>query len=244
MGAIAAILIAGAIIAFIIGGFLKYKGGRISKAPFVPTGQATDPSKADPKGTLSVEGNVECPQPLVSPASGTPCLYYELKVVGTWKQGDSTKSKDYVVEKVAAPFTLNDGSGAIPIDASQGGDFDLKKTFDETKSEGFFADLKNAVGTPEPIMFGNYAFANPPMSKANKFRCEERIVPLPPKAFVLGKLENGVITRAGMFGMILSEKGREELLGSSAKNAKMAFIGGAAAAGVGLILGVVSAVMG
>ena len=44
--------------------------------------------------------------------------------------------------------------------------------------------------------------------------------------------------------MILSEKGREGLLGASAKNAKMAFIGGAAAAGVGLILGVVSAVMG
>lgn len=242
MGAIAAILIAGGIVALIVGAFLKYKGGRIAKAPFVPTGQAL--SGADPKGTVSAEGNVECAQPLMSPCTGTPCLYYHLKVVGTWKDGDSTKSKTYVEEKVAAPFTLNDGSGSVPVDASEGGDFDLKKTFDETKKEGFFADLKNAVGTPEPIMFGNYAFANPPMSKANKFECEEKIVPVPEKAFVLGKVENGKIGRAGMFGMILSEKGREGLLGASAKNAKMAFIGGAAAAGVGLILGVVSAVMG
>jgi len=244
MGALAAILIAGALVAFIVGAFLKYKGGRISKAPFVPTGQATDPGKADPKGTISAEGQVSCPQPLTSPATGTPCLYYEIKVVGTWKEGDQTKDKTYVEEKVAAPFTLDDGSGPVPIDASQGGDFDTQKTFDETKKEGFFADLKNAVGTPEPMMFGNYAFANPPMSKANKFQCTERIVPVPPKAFVLGKLESGVITRAGMFGMILSEKGREGLLGASAKNAKMAFVGGAAAGAVGLILGVASAFVG
>jgi len=243
MGAIAAILIAGAIVAFIVGGYLKYKGGRISKAPFVPTGQATDPSKADPKGTISAEGNVECPQPLTSPVTGTPCIYYELKVVGSWKSGDTNKSKTYVEEKIAAPFSLNDGSGSVAVDASQGGDYDMQKTFDETKKEGFFADLKNAVGTPEPLMFGNYAFANPPMSKADKFQCTERIVPVPQKAFVLGKLDNGVITRAGMFGMILSEKGREGLLGSSAKNAKMAFIGGAAAAGVGLVLGIIQAVV-
>lgn len=244
MGAIAAVLVGGAIVAFIVGAYLKYKGGRISKAPYVPTGQALDPSRADPKGTISTEGNVECPQPLLSPVTGTPCLYYTLKVVGTWKEGDATRSKTYVEEKVAAPFHLNDGSGSVPIDASQGGDYDLKKTFSETKKEGFFADLKNAIGTPEPIMFGNYAFANPPMSKANSFQCVEQIVPVEPKAFVLGKLENGRITSAGMFGMILSAKGREALLGSSAKNAKLAFVGGAAAAGVGLVLGVVSAVVG
>jgi hypothetical protein len=131
-----------------------------------------------------------------------------------------------------------------PIDAAGGGDYDdIQKTFDETKKEGFFADLKNAVGTAEPIMFGHYAFANPPMSKANKFQCTERIVPVPQQAFALGKLDNGVITRPGLTGLLLSSKTRDEMLGASAKNSKMAFIGGAAAAGVGLVVGVISALV-
>ena len=245
MGAIAALLIALGIVALIAGGYLKFKGGRITKTPFVPTGEAArNPGAGDGKGRVSVQGNVNCPQPLLSPVTGTPCLYYQLKVVGSWKAGDSTKTKTYIEDKIAAPFTLDDGSGGIPVDASAGGDMDLQKSFDETKKEGFFADLKGAVGKGEPIMFGNYAFANPPMSKANKFQCTERIVPLPQQAFALGKLQEGVITSTGMLGLMLSAKSREDLLGSSAKNAKMAFIGGAAASGVGLVVGVISALVG
>jgi hypothetical protein len=245
MGAIAAILIAGGIVALIVGGYLKFKGGRIEKTPLVPTGDAaSNPSSASEKGLVSVQGNVDCPQPLVSPVTQTPCLYYELKVVGSWKEGDTKKSKDYVHEKVAAPFQLNDGSGGVPVDASEGGDMDMQKTFDETKKEGFFADLKGAVGKGEPIMFGSYAFENPTLSKANEFQCIERVVPMPDKAFALGKLQEGVITSSGMLGLMLSPKTREELLGSAAKNSKMAFIGGAAAAGVGLVVGVVSALVG
>lgn len=239
MGAIAAILVGGGIVALIVGGYLKFKAGRIAKTPLLPTGGAGSASDK-----VSVQGSVQCPQPLLSPVTKTPCLYYELKVVGTWKEGDSKRSKDYVHEKSAAPFSIDDGSGPLPVDATQGGDFDMQKTFDETKKEGFFADLKNAVGTPEPIMFGNYAFANPPMSKANVFQCTERIVPVPPQAFALGKMEGGALRSAGMFGLMLSAKSRDELLGSSAKHSKMAFIGGAAASGVGLIVGVISALMG
>ena len=245
MGAIAAILIAGGIVALIVGGYLKFKGGRIAKTPFVPTGDAaSNPGLTDPKGKISVQGNVVCPQPLVSPVTGTPCLYYSLKVEGSWKAGDTTKKKTYVEEKTAAPFSLDDGSGAVAIDASQGGDMDLKMTFNESKKEGFFADLKSAVGKGEPMMFGNYAFHNPPMSKANEFRCVEMIVPIPEgPSFALGKLENGKIGSTGMLGLMFSPKTREALLGSSAKNAKMAFIGGAAAAGVGLVVGVVSSLV-
>ena len=163
---------------------------------------------------------------------------------GFWKEGETDKSKEYVLEKVAAPFALNDGSGSIMIDASKGGDFDMKQTFDETKKEGFFADLKNAMGKGAPMMFGHYAFVNPTLSKASSFQCVERIVPVPEKAFALGPLENGAISSNGMLGLMLSARSRAELLGSTAKNSKMAFIGGAAAAGVGLLVGVVSAFVG
>ena len=246
MGAIAAILVAGGIVALIVGAYLKFiKGGKLAKTPFVRTGEAAgNPNVTDPKGRVSVQGTVQCPQPLISPVTGTECLYYELEVIGHWKVGDSSKKSTYVEDKTAAGFQLDDGSGGIPIDASGGGDLELKKTFEESKKEGFFADLKGAVGKGEPIMFGNYAFQNPPMSKANRFVCTERVVPMAQQAFALGKLQEGVITGAGMFGLMLSSRSRDDLVGSSAKNAKMAFIGGAAASGVGLVVGVVSALMG
>ncbi len=246
MGAIAALLVAVGIIVVIYGAIMKFKAGRIAKAPFVSTGDAATRGAqlAGDKGAISTEGRVDCPQPLLSPVTQTPCLYYELKVVGSWKEGDQNKEKDYVHEKVAAPFALNDGSGPIPVDASKGGDFDVQQTFDDTKKEGFFADLKGAVGKGEPIMFGHYAFPNPPMSKANKFRCIEKVVPMPQQLFALGKLEQGVITSPGFLSLVLSPKTRDELLGSSAKSAKMALIGGAASAGVGLVVGVVSTLVG
>lgn len=242
MGAIAALLVGIGIVVLIYGAFMKFKAGRIAKTPLLSTGEAL--ARGTQEGAVSTQGRVECPQPLLSPVTKTPCLYYELKVIGSWKDGDETKEKDYVDEKAAAPFALNDGSGAIPIDASKGGDFEMQETFDETKKEGFFADLKNAVGKGEPIMFGHYAFANPPMSKANKFRCIEKIVPVSERLFALGKLEHGVITSPGFLSLMLSPKTRDELLGSSTKSAKLAFIGGAAAAGVGLVVGVVSAFVG
>ena len=242
MGAIAALLVGSGIVALIVGGYLKYKGGKIAKTPLVPTGDAARGAVGADK--ISVEGLVECPQPLVSPVTGTPCLYYQLEVVGSWKEGDTKKTHTYVQEKHAAPFMVDDGSGGVPIDASGGGDLELQKTFDDTKKEGMFADLKGALGRGEPIMFGQYAFANPPMSKANTFQCTEKIVPMTPRAFALGKMEQGVLTGAGMFGLLLSAKSRDELLGSSAKNAKLAFIGGAAASGVGLVVGVVSTFVG
>ncbi len=246
MGAFAAILVAAGIIGLIYGGMQKFKAGRLSKAPFAKTGEAaTKPSVAGEKGAISVEGTVKAPQPLLSPVTGTPCLYYELKVVGTWKDGDSTQSKDYVDEKSAARFTLDDGSGAITVDAAKGGDFEpLEKTFEETKKEGFFADLKNAVGKGQPMMFGKYAFHNPVNSKADKFQCIEKVFKVQPKLYAVGKLDGGKITAPNWTSLILSNKSREELLGATTKGAKNFLLGGGVVAGVGLIVGVVSNFVG
>ncbi len=244
MGALGALLVVVGIIGLIYGAMQKFKAGRLSKAPFVKTGDASSKGAAvaGEKGAISVEGNVKCDQPLVSPVTGTPCLYYELKVIGTWKEGDSNQSKDYVDEKAAASFTLDDGSGAVKVDAAKGGDFDpLEKTFDETKKEGFFADLKNAVGKGEPMMFGKYAFQNPALSKADKFQCIEKVVKVQPKMFALGKSEGAAIISPSWTSLILSNKGREELMGATAKSAKTALMIGGGAGGVGLILAVIGA---
>jgi hypothetical protein len=229
------------LVALAFGGLQKFKSGRLAKAPFVKSHDAATRGDqvAGDKGAISVEGDVKCPEPLISPVTGTPCLYYEVKVVGHWKEGDSSKSKDYFSEKKAAAFAVDDGSGPVPIAADSGGDFDLEKKFDQTKKEGMFADIKNAFGKKEPIVFGNFSFDNPPMSKADRFTCTEYVLPLPPKLYVVGKHAAGVIGSPNWTSLILSKKSREQLMGSTAKTAKFSLIGGGAAATAGVALAVI-----
>jgi hypothetical protein len=246
MGALAALLVVAGIVCLIWAAMQKFKAGRLAKAPFAKTGEvASNGDKvAGEKGAISVEGDVKCAAPLISPVTGTPCLYYELKVMGSWKEGDETKEKEYHSEKKAAAFGIDDGSGIVQVDASSGGDYEpFEKTFDETKKEGFFADLKSAVGKGEPIMFGKFAFENPTMSVADKFTCTEKLVKVQPRMFALGKHEGGQIKSPSWTSLILSNKTRDALLGSTAKAAKNFGIGGGAALAVGLILGIVSSVM-
>ena len=247
MGGFGALLIAVGIIVLGVGAYQKYQAKRMASAPFVPTGEIVSKGEAvaGDKGAISTEGDVEYTDLVTSPVTGTECLYYELKVEGTWKEGDSSRSKTYVEDKVAAAFSINDGTGAVLIDAKEGGNFDgMEKTFDETKKEGFFADLKAVAGKGEPMMFGAYAFENPPMSKADKFQCTEKVFKPAPKLYAMGKLSEGVITSPSWTALTLSPKSREELMGSTEALAKKLFMGGGIAVGVGVLFGIIGAVMG
>jgi hypothetical protein len=130
------------------------------------------------------------------------------------------------------------------VAAQEGGDYEpLEKLFEETKKEGFFADLKNAVGKKEPIIFGEYAFDNPPNSKADRFTCTERVFKVYPRLFAMGVAKEGVIAPPKWNSLVLSNKGRTQLLGSTAKAAKVSFIGGGAASALGVVLGVISSLI-
>jgi E3 Ubiquitin ligase len=227
--------------AAIFGLIQRHKSGRMANAPHVKSHDAATRGDqvASPRGAISVEGDVKVTQPLVSPVTGTPCLYYEVKVVGHWKDGDTQKSKDYYSEKKAADFAVDDGSGPVVIAADSGGDFELEKKFDQTKKEGFFADIKNLVGKKEPIVFGNFHFDNPPMSKADRFTCTEYVLPVHPRLYVVGKHNAGTIGPPNWTSLILSKKSREQLMGSTAKAAKFSLIGGGAAATAGVALALI-----
>lgn len=247
MAAIGSLIIAVSIVVVLFGAYKKYQAGKLASAPFVGTGDAASGTGAGPKGEISTYGSMKCEKLLTSPATGTECIYYELKVVGTWKEGDSSRSKDYIHDKVAAPIQIDDGSGPVLVNAGNGGDFDeIEKTFDETKKEGLFADLKNAVGKGEPMMFGTYAFENPPMSKADKFTCTERVLKPSDNLFVSGKFADGVITTPdGMLGaLMLSSKSRDELLGDTEAQAKKFIKFGGIGAGVGLLIAIIGSLIG
>src|SRR5207245_6442659 len=65
-----------------------------------------------------------------------------------------------------------------------------------------------------------------------------------PRLFVLGKFEGGAIRSPSWTSLVLSHKTRDEVLGSAQKTGKGFLIGGASALAVGVILGVVSVLIG
>lgn len=235
MGAVAAIITAISIVVLIYAMIMKRKASRITKAAHMQSGAA---SQAATGSAVSVQGRPVA-QPLTSPVTGTACLYYEIEVEGFWKEGDTKKSKKYL-ETRQGQVGVDDGSGLVPLNLAGGGDFDLKQTFKETKKEGMFDDLKNALGKGKPIVFGNFNFENPVNSKANEFTCIEKVFVSDGEVYAAGYVKDGVLSGKGLFSLLVSPKSREALLEDAMGNAKKALMGGGIGIGVGVLLGVIS----
>ncbi|MBK7862828.1 MAG: hypothetical protein IPJ65_30320 [Archangiaceae bacterium] len=224
-------------------GFIQHlKGKRILAAPFKKTGDlARDPTSSDPKGAISTEGKVNAPQKqLLSPCSKTPCLYYEVKIERLYEKQEKTQDGYKTVKgsttldtlKGGAVATVDDGSGAIPVDFSKGGEFDNFKP-------GFKKEL-NGRGWASSIQFGELSYDIPVISSSDGytigFRATEKLVPVEGNLFVLGKIEGGTIIKPGWRSMMVSSKGRDGLLASTAKKKKFSLIGGGVGAAAAIPL--------
>ncbi len=231
------------VIAFAYGVFQKVKAGRIADAPFVTTGDAAARGKAvaNPRGAISAEGNVGCGAPLIAPVSGVPCLYYSLTCTATWKDGDEEKSKVVDERKVAADFTIDDGTGAVRVDLSEGGDFEPTQKKSESQSVGLLGGLKG-----DDLVFGHYRLATGLLSLGTSYEVEEEYLPVQPRLYVCGKADDGGrgITAPNWRLLLVSNQSRDALLGSATKGAKLFMAAGAAAfllgggtAGIGAALG-------
>jgi hypothetical protein len=244
MGGFAALLVGLGIIIVIYGLMQRAKVGRVS-APLFPTGQLAQggAAAAGPKGSASAQGNVVCQQPLISPVSGKPCLYYSLKVTNTWKDGDKTKEKVLREEKMAAQFAVDDGSGPLFVDAKEGGDFDPEEKFLEKKKTGLLGGI---VG--QQLQFGHFSLDTGFGALGSEFTVEERVLPMQQRLYVNGKMSDqgaNVLTKPGFpRSLIMSNRSRDEVLGAAQTGAKYALMGGAGSAAVGMILGVVSSFVG
>lgn len=225
------------ILALVWGIFQKVKAGRVADAPLVGTGQASQGQGAGPKGQISAQGRVVCQQPLVSPVTGTPCLYYKIKTEAHWKSGNENKSKTIDEQKVAAQFALDDGSGPVWVDAREGGDFDTK-SHNEEKSTGLIGGI-----TGQDLIFGNYRVSTGMMSLGTKYVVREEVLPIAANLYACGKTANGSIAAPGWRSLILSTKNRDELLSHATKSAKTFLIGGGASFATGLIMAIVGALI-
>jgi hypothetical protein len=234
----------------LVGGVVsRVRAGRIANTPFATTGDIASKGAtvAGEKGAISTQGRVLAQQLATSPVSGTQCLYYDVVVTARWKAGDSEQTLRVSEEKVAAPFALDDGSGAIRIDASKGGDFETKTTFQKKQSRGLMSAF-----TGKPLSFGDRGFTIPQGIRVGmtvvpdhaEFEVVERCLPAAERLYANGKLDNGTIGSPNWTALVLSNKTRDELLAGTAQMAKMLLIGGAATSAAGALVAAIGAMMG
>jgi len=248
MVAIGIIVLFVGVLALLGGVFSRIRAGRIANMAFATTGDIASKGEAvaGPKGAISTQGRVVAPQLATSPVTGTACLYYDVAVTATWKVGDQTHTQRVTDEKIAAPFAVDDGSGAVRVDASKGGDLGAKTTFQKKQSRGLMAAM-----TGKPLMFGDRGFTVPQNIRIGltvvpdhaEFEVVERCVACPSRLYVNGKLENGVIGSPSWTSLVLSTQSRDELLAGTATMAKRLLVGGAAASGAGALVAGIGAMI-
>jgi hypothetical protein len=208
-----------------------FKGKRLLSAPFLRTGQvATLVTSPDPKGLISTEGEIQA-EPVLSPCSKTPCLYYEVEITRKFEKqeltqnGTQTKKGSHRVEtlKKGTTFVIDDGSGPIPVNGTEGGDFDnLQKSFSKEFKVGGMSYSEVQFGELRLVPQGGEG-------RTVAYEAVEKIVPAQGKLFVLGKLENGTIGKPGWRSMLFSGKGREGLLKTTHRNRAIGLGGGGVA---------------
>ena len=246
----------GALVAFVgllalVGGvFSRVRAGRIANTPFATTGEVAQKGAAvaSEKGAISTEGRVVAATLATAPVSGTMCLYYDTVVTARWKTGDHQHTQRVSEEKIAAPFLLDDGSGQVRIDASKGGDFEMKTTFSKKQSRGLMSAF-----TGKPLSFGDRGFIVPQGIRIGmtvvpdhaEFEVVERCLPASEFLYANGKVDTGgAIGSPSWTSLVLSTKKRAELLAGTAQMAKMLLIGGGATAGLGVVVAGIGAMMG
>ncbi|MBK8251679.1 MAG: hypothetical protein IPK82_03310 [Polyangiaceae bacterium] len=243
MAPVGFLLVAIAIIGLIYGLIMRARAGRVTDAPFVSTGDAAarGAQLAGPKGQISAQGGVMMQQPVYAPVSGTPCMFYELKVTAEWKDGDTTKTKELDHQKVAAQFAINDGSGPVWIDLREGGDFEPTVSKQMEQSTGL---LKGIVGGE--LVFGNYRLNAGIGSLGTTYKVEEKAFPVQQQMYVCGRMaeQGGMITAPKWRALLATNQTRDQYLAAAMKTAKIAliaaaamFVVGGALAGIGLAMG-------
>lgn len=250
-----ALLLAIAFIAAIYWFIMARKAGKIRDVPFRKPSeiQQQGPASADAKGQVSCEGQVQG-QPLIAPASGQPCLYWEFELVRQWEKystdsnGNRTTSSGSTsvnTEKLGTVFTLTDGTGGVAIDCTKKPDSDLKTSHT--------SEIRIGMLLPGELQFGNLRTQVPHLpggENVKGFKGVEKIVPFQAgqTLFALGKLTQGqhgpTLGDMGWSSLMLSDKGREATLGSAVKGAKVGMfttIGSTAVGAILLTVGLITA---
>ena len=251
MFAIGAIILVIAALALLGGVLKKLRAGRIGNTPFAAPSAIAQNGKglADPKGSISTEGQVRHGQLLSSPVTNTQCLFYEMKLEAKWKIGETEKSVTLIEQSEAAPFHIADANGqvAVTLHPKASSDYDVTVPFNAKKfSRGLLATMTGkplevtpAFSIPGQVHYTELGRQYEVPTTANFF-VTERVLEPKPFFHVNGKLqEDGTIGAPSWTALMVKEKNRDALLAESSGAAKKLLVGGGAGAGIGAILAVV-----
>lgn len=194
-------------------------------------------------------GTVQCPEPLVAPLSGRPCLYYSMSVKRRYEEDYEREDSEgnrrmetrrgtetMSTQSEGTAFALVDASGTLPVHAD-GIDWSAQiETVDR------FEPQQGGLN----IGFGRFSMtvtAPGGRRRTLGYEYEEHIVPVDGQFTVVGLVSDKsgalAIGRGGPL-FTLTRKTRDELIGSAKGTAHWTGI----ASGIGLIVGAILTIVG
>ena len=195
-------------------------------------------------------GEIQSDQPLQSPLSQTPCVYYSMSVTQEYEEtvtekdseGNTTQntrrgSDTLSRNQQSIPFQLCDSSGVITVDPDQA-DIETIKVLDEFRPE---------AGAMGQISYGSLSFtvnraAFKPHRKTLGYRFVESVLPIDREALVVGTATDTTGKLAIRKPLendqkyIISLQTHESITKDADSNAKTAFYVAIAAAILGIVL--------
>ncbi len=200
--------------------------------------------------TCEISGTAECAQPLRAEVSGTPCIYYSMRVERQYEETVKDNGQERTQrgsETVAsnqqhAEFALRDASGAVAV-AAEGAEFDGAKTLER------FEPVSGGGGSGLSLSVGSFSITLPAVQVGRRtigHKIVEHHVPVGARLYVMAEAadrEGEVVLRRPKDGpFIVSMRSKDELVSGARGQAKWmravgmtAIVGGAVLTAVGLL---------
>lgn len=156
---------------------------------------------------VNCRGSVHCPEPLLSPVTGTQVLAYRVEVHGSWTEDAQIKTRKITELREVASLSVDDGSGPLAVEfAERDKLFPECVTFDQSRSISL---AKSVMDRPE--LFGPLEFPVAPNlvpGGLDRARVVERVVPIPTVATAVGAIRGGILVGGRHFPLWLDGTAR------------------------------------
>jgi E3 Ubiquitin ligase len=208
------------------------------------TSDARDVSGLAPGTLVEVKGTLRCEEPLTSEMAGETCAYYASQVTREYLERDYDDNDDVGSDRRSevvahneqhAPFSVEDSTGAVAVDAT-GAEMDAKQVVERFE--------RSTGGDGPSISLGGATIHLGGGERTLGYRYTERIMPVDAPVYVLGTVrEDGVIGAPPSGGpeqrFVVSHRSEEALGQSLGQTILWLGVGGIGAIVVGIILLVV-----
>jgi hypothetical protein len=225
------------------GGLLYFRNKNKQKAALMgqtETSNTSDVSELSPGTLVEVKGTLRCEEPLTSEMAGEWCAYYSSQVTREYLErdyddddvGSDRRSEVVAHNEQFAPFSVEDGSGTVAINA-EGAEMDAKQVVNRFE--------RHTGGNGPSITLGGATINLGSGERTLGFRYTERILPVDAPVYVLGTVqEHGNIGASPPGGeeprFVVSHRSEEALGQSLGKTVLWLGVGGIASIVVGVVL--------